>query len=166
MPQLEISTYTTQIFWVLVTFIIFWQIMDHFIIPRISDMIDARKRKYDDFILKAEEINKKALATLERYEETLAAAKKEANKQIEENEQELKKMIEEREEEISQKLKQKIEESEEKLKQEQQATMDKIEELSEKAAIEIVKELGLKKITIEDIQELSKQKDSEDEYRK
>ena len=82
MPQLEISTYLTQIFWVITTFIIFWMVMDHVIIPKISDTIEARKRKYDDYIIKAEEINKKALATLERYESTLAAAKSKASEQI------------------------------------------------------------------------------------
>ena len=53
MPQLEISTYLTQIFWVITTFIIFWMVMDHVIIPKISDTIEARKRKYDDYIIKA-----------------------------------------------------------------------------------------------------------------
>ena len=60
MPQLEMSTYGTQIFWVLLTFICFWLVMDRFIIPRIADMVEARKRKYDDYILKAEQITKKA----------------------------------------------------------------------------------------------------------
>ena len=50
MPQLEISTYLTQIFWVITTFIIFWMVMDHVIIPKISDTIEARKRKYDDYL--------------------------------------------------------------------------------------------------------------------
>ena len=100
MPQLDISTYLTQIFWVLVTFITFWMIMDHIIIPKISETIEARKRKYDDYIMKAEEINKKALATLERYEETLTAAKLQATEQIKANEEDLQKMIEKREEEI------------------------------------------------------------------
>ena len=62
MPQLEISTYLTQIFWVLLTFICFWLVMDRFIIPGIAETIDARKRKYDDYLLKAERVNKKALA--------------------------------------------------------------------------------------------------------
>ena len=42
MPQLEISTYLTQIFWVLLTFICFWLVMDRFIIPGIAETIDAR----------------------------------------------------------------------------------------------------------------------------
>ncbi len=159
MPQLDISTYLTQIFWVLVTFITFWMIMDHIIIPKISETIEARKRKYDDYIMKAEEINKKALATLERYEETLTAAKLQATEQIKANEEDLQKMIEKREEEINQQLKVKIAEHEETLIRDRTATMLKIEELSEIAAATIIKQLDLKTITETDIKQISKQKE-------
>lgn len=159
MPQLEISTYLTQIFWVITTFVVFWMIMDHIIIPKISETIEARKRKYDDFIMKAEEINKKALATLERYEETLAAAKLKASEQIKANEDELRKMIEEREDEINQQLKSKIAEHEEKLVKDKASTMSKIEELSEIAAVAIIKQLDIKTITEADIKQISERKE-------
>ncbi len=156
MPQLEISTYLTQIFWVITTFIIFWMVMDHVIIPKISDTIEARKRKYDDYIIKAEEINKKALATLERYESTLAAAKSKASEQIKANEDALKKMIDEREEEITQQLKSKMAEHEQKLEADKASTMAKIEDLSKIAAMTIIKELDLKSISEADINQALK----------
>ena len=109
--------------------------------------------------MKAEEINKKALATLERYEETLAAAKSKASEQIKANEDSLRKMIDEREEEINQQLKAKIAEHEEKLVKDKAATMSKIEELSEIAAATIIKQLDLKTITEADIEQISKQKE-------
>lgn len=156
MPQLEISTYLTQIFWVITTFIVFWMVMDHVIIPKISDTIEARKRKYDDYIIKAEEINKKALATLERYESTLAAAKSKASEQIKANEDALKKMIDEREEEITQQLKLKMAEHEKKLEADKASTMAKIEDLSKIAAMAIVKELDLKSISEADVNQALK----------
>ena len=156
MPQLEISTYLTQIFWVITTFIIFWMVMDHVIIPKISDTIEARKRKYDDYIIKAEEINKKALATLERYESTLAAAKSKASEQIKANEDDLKKMIDEREEEITQQLKSKMAEHEQKLEADKASTIAKIEDLSKIAAMTIIKELDLKSISEADVNQALK----------
>ncbi len=159
MPQLEISSYLTQIFWVITTFIIFWMIMDYVLIPKISETIEARKRKYDDFIMKAEEINKKALGTLERYETTLAAAKLKASEQIKANEDALRKIIEEREDEINQQLKTKIAEHEERLRADKAATLSKIEELSEIAAATIIKQLDLKTITESDIQQVAQQKE-------
>ena len=67
MPQLDFSTYLTQFFWVIVTFICFWFIMDKFIVPKLRDTIEERKRKYEDLILKADKINKKALESLKKY---------------------------------------------------------------------------------------------------
>lgn len=158
MPQLEFSTYLGQIFWVLVTFISFWLIMDCFIIPKISDTIDARKRKYDDFILKAEEINKKALVSLRNYEETLTAAKARAAEQIKQNESELKEMIAEKEKEINLLLKEKIAANEAGLEREKGETLKKIEELSQTAALAIVQQLGLKSISEKDIRQIPKEK--------
>lgn len=151
MPQLEISTYLTQIFWVLITFISFWLIMDKVIIPRIAEQIEARKRKYDDFILKAEEINKKAIASLEQYEKVLAAAKSKASEEISRNEAELKRFIVEREESINQQLKEKVAENEAMLQREKEETFKKIEELAETTALSVLEKLGIDSISITDI---------------
>ena len=158
MPQLEISTYLTQIFWVLLTFICFWLVIDRFIIPGIAETIDARKRKYDDYLLKAERVNKKALASLRRYEETLAAAKAEAASQIKKNEDELKNMIAEREEDINRQLKEKIAESETQLLKDKEAAMSKIEEISQAAAYAVIQKLGLETVTAEDIRNAAEAK--------
>lgn len=160
MPQLEISTYITQIFWLITTFLCFWLIMDKLIIPRISETIEDRKRKYDEFILKAEEINKKALSVLNQYEEKLAAAKANAAEQISKNEAELKAFIQEEENNISNRLKIKVAESEELLLREKKETMSQIEELSQKAALNILQQLDVKSITLTDIKDNSVERDS------
>lgn len=153
MPQLEISTYTTQIFWVLLTFIGFWLIMDKLIVPRIAETIEARKRKYEDYVFKAEQINKKALETLRKYEETLAAAKTLADEQIKQNENELKNLITEKEEAINGRLKEKIAASEEKLEKEKKEAIKKIDEITLLSAYEITQKIGLDKISAQDIRE-------------
>ena len=137
MPQLELSTYLTQVFWVLTIFITLWIVMDRIIVPQIAEMIEARKRKYDDLILKADEINKKALASLESYNERLAAAKSKAINQINKNEQELKELIAEKEREIDACLHQKIIESEERLTAEKEEVLNKIMDIAEISAYSI-----------------------------
>lgn len=146
MPQLEISTYLTQIFWTILTFISFWLIMDKLIVPKIAETIEARKRKYDDFIIKAEEINAKALASLKNYEEALTAAKANAAVQIKKNEEELKAFISNKEEEINKRLHTQISEQEKLLAEEKAATMQKVEEMSESLAYTILEQLEIKSI--------------------
>ncbi len=158
MPQLEVSTYITQIFWLITTFLCFWLAMDKIIIPRISETIEARKRKYDEFILKAEEVNKKALNALQRYEETLAAAKANASEQISKNEAELKEFMRQEEEKITEQLKLKIAEKEDMLLHEKAETMDKIEEISRMTALTILQQLDIKSITLKDLESVEKEK--------
>lgn len=160
MPQLEVSTYISQIFWLITTFLSFWLIMDKVIIPRISETIEARKRKYNDFIIKAEEINKKALSALHKYEETLAAAKTNAARQISENEAELKAFITSEEAGINNRLKQKVAENEAKLFLEKEKTLEKIEELSQTTAYTVLQQLGIKNITPENIRKSSSKRDN------
>lgn len=155
MPQLEISTYLTQIFWVLVTFISFWIIMDRIIIPRIAEQIEARKRKYDDFIIKAEEINKKAIASLNQYEKALAAAKAQAAEQISLNEAELKQFIAEKEASLNETLKEKIAENETMLEKEKNETLKKIESLSQNLAYSILEKLEISSISLDDVKHAS-----------
>ncbi len=155
MPQLDTSVYVTQIFWLLVTFISFWLIMDKLVIPKIAEKIEERKRKYNDYILKAEEINKKALETLNTYEKKLAVAKNDAMKQINENEEALASFISEKEEEISKKLKQKIDENEIKLINEKNEALAKVDTLSKDIAWAIAERLDLDSISKQDIENLA-----------
>ena len=155
MPQFDISTYMPQIFWLLSTFLLLWLVMDRFIVPKIRDSIEERKRKYDEIILKAEQFNQKAKKTLVKYEEKIAAAKINMSEQIKLHEEELKNIIKEKELEIDIKLKEKIKTSEENLKREKEETLNRIEEISEQVAMTIINHLELTNISIDDIKNAS-----------
>jgi F-type H+-transporting ATPase subunit b len=160
MPQFDISTFAPQIFWLITSFLFLWLVMDRFIVPKIRDSIEERKRKYDEIILKAEQFNQKAKKSLAKYEDKIAAAKINMSEQIKAHEEELRKIIKEKELEIDIKLKDKIKTSEESLKEDQEETLSRIEEISEKVAITIVNHLELTNITIDDIKNASKKGDT------
>lgn len=160
MPQFDVSTYMPQIFWVLVIFFCYWLLMDKFLIPKIAEMVEARKRKYNDFILKAEEINKKAQESLAQYENTLSAARAEANAQIAKNEADLKELITQKENELKKELSAKMAVHEERLAAERKNILKKIDELSAKTAYIAVQQLDLPVITRKDIDELAKRGES------
>ena len=156
MPQFDVSTYMPQMFWVLVVFFCYWLLMDKFLIPRIAEMVEARKRKYNDFILKAEEINKKAQESLMQYENALSAARAAAAEQIAQNEAELKELIEQKEAELKQELSLKMAEHKAKLASEKEDILEKIDELSVKVVFTAVQQLNLSAITHSDIDKLVK----------
>ena len=117
--------------------------MKKIIITKIDNKVEERKRKYNYFILKADEFNTKALASLKRYEETLAAAKAEAAEQISAEEKKLKDYITQKQEELTQQLNQKIKENEARLIKEREEAMKNIEIMAENAASVILQKLDI-----------------------
>ena len=58
MPQLDTSTFTSQLFWLVVCFFSMMFIMSKFIIPKIADIMEQRQRKIDGYLNKAALRNK------------------------------------------------------------------------------------------------------------
>lgn len=82
MPQLDISTYTTQLFWLAVTFVSLLVIIWRSAVPRISEALETRQRRIDDNTDRASEVKKEAEAAIEAYEAALAEARAEAQARI------------------------------------------------------------------------------------
>ena len=142
MPQLEPASYISQIFWLTVTFLCLWFTMSLFIIPRIKEIIEARAQKIEDYVQKAQTINKQALETLQRYEEAIEKAKNVAQEKIAEQRTALDQQIEERKNEMQDILSKKILENEQILEKERIETFNAADEISQKTAAVILQKLG------------------------
>ena len=65
MPQLDVTTFASQLFWLLLTFVPLYLIIVRVALPRIGEVLEARQDKIDDDL-------KKAAARKEEAEEVLA----------------------------------------------------------------------------------------------
>jgi F-type H+-transporting ATPase subunit b len=72
MPQLEASTFISQLFWLAITFIGLYWVMWKVIIPRVADVLQDRQERIDDDLEKAEALRNEAAGVLEAYEKTVA----------------------------------------------------------------------------------------------
>lgn len=160
MPQLETSTFLSQIFWLLITFFSLWFMMSWFIIPRIEEIIEQRRQKIDGYIQKAEKINKQALQSLEKYEKSLQKAKQEADERIAQNKAELSRSIAEKHAEIEDILNRKIADNEYILAKERMETLAAINEVSLSLASEIISKLDIEPIDKEKLQLAVSDKDN------
>ena len=78
MPQLEASTFISQLFWLAVTFIGLYGVMWKIIIPRVADVLQDRQERIDDDLQKAEALRNEAAGVLEAYEKTVADGRAQA----------------------------------------------------------------------------------------
>lgn len=143
MPQLETSTYLSQFFWLITSFLTLWFCMAWVIIPKIEEVMEQRRRKIDDFVQKAEKINKQALQSLNKYEKALQKAKNEADLLLEQNKIALQESVSKKHTELEDMLNKKIADTEYMLAKERLETLAAINDVSNKLASEILAKLDV-----------------------
>lgn len=151
MPQLDLSTFASQAFWMVLSFCLLWILLSIFVTPKIADVLEQRKRKIDDYIRKAEKLNQQAKASLAKYEQALNEAKQKAAASIAENQKESASFLVAEEKLLNERLNKQIADSEFKLATEKKETLLQIESLSQNLAFEIVQKLGFTNISKKDI---------------
>lgn len=158
MPQLDLSTFASQAFWMVVCFSLLWILVSVFVTPKITDVLEQRKRKIDDYIRKAEKLNQQAKTSLEKYEQALNEAKIKASADIAASQKESAAFLAAEEKMLNERLNKQIADSEFKLATEKKETLQQIESLSQNLAFEIVQKLGFTQISKEDIANAAAQK--------
>lgn len=112
MPQLDVSTYSSQIAWLVITFLVLFLIMWKVIVPRIAGALEARQRRMDENLARAAELQQEAETLLAAYEESLSEARSEAQKTISEAAQRASEEASQRHEELGEALSKRIADSE------------------------------------------------------
>jgi F-type H+-transporting ATPase subunit b len=84
MPQLDFSTFPSQIFWLAVIFVLLYLLMARVALPRVSAMIDARKARIEGDLERAGQMKAEAEAVMAAYERSLADARAQAQATLKE----------------------------------------------------------------------------------
>ena len=79
LPQLDIETYASQIFWLIVTFIVLYFLVAKIAMPRIAEVLEGRQERIEDDLDKAETLKKEAYLVKIEYEKALSSAREEAH---------------------------------------------------------------------------------------
>ena len=88
---------------------------------------------------------------MEKYQAALAAATAEADKSLNKTQDELNKLIENKQTELEESLKEKIAAGEAEIRKSKEAALKEVKTLSEKLALDVVKKIGLKEISPQQI---------------
>lgn len=91
MPQLDVSTFPNQIFWLLVTLVVIYFVLSRVALPRVGGVLAARKSAITADLAAAEELKQKAVDAEKAYNDALAQARAEAGKIVAEARAEIQK---------------------------------------------------------------------------
>lgn len=79
LPQLDIQTYPSQIFWLIIAFIVLYFLVSKIAVPRISEVLSEREERIADDLDKAETLSKEAEQVRAEYEKALGEARDKAH---------------------------------------------------------------------------------------
>ncbi|AHC73413.1 H+-transporting two-sector ATPase, B/B' subunit [Candidatus Endolissoclinum faulkneri L5] len=82
LPQFDTSTYSSQIFWLIISFLLFYFIMSTKAIPRIAFVLRERQKRIEGDINKANSLREEADEIRIKYERFLAESRSQANEII------------------------------------------------------------------------------------
>jgi F-type H+-transporting ATPase subunit b len=93
MPQLDFSTFSNQIFWLVVTLVVIYIIMNRIALPRIASVLADRHDTIQRDLEKAEALKQKAVEAEDAYNKALADARVEASSIVAETKAEIQKEL-------------------------------------------------------------------------
>ena len=112
MPQLDISTFAPQLFWLAISFVVLYVLMAWLGLPRIGKAIGARRDRIDDDLAHAAQVKTEAEEVLAAYQKALAEARAVAQATLKETGERLAAEAAERQRALAQRLAQQIEAAE------------------------------------------------------
>ncbi|MEQ8734536.1 MAG: F0F1 ATP synthase subunit B' [Rhodospirillaceae bacterium] len=78
MPQFDPSTFSSQLFWLVISFVALYWVVSKFAIPRIADILEQRERVVQDDLDRAESLKTEAEQALADYQAAMADAREQA----------------------------------------------------------------------------------------
>ena len=142
LPQLDFTTWPTQVFWLVVTFIIAYVLMARLVTPKIGAVLEKRASTIAGDLASAKAANEEAKSTFDSYEKSLADARSAAADQASAAMAEAKANAQATEDELSKKLNRKVKTAETKLEKMRSDAMENLEDIAADAAGQAVKQLA------------------------
>ena len=141
MPQLDITAFSPQIIWLLITFITLYVLMAKVALPRIGSILEQRQARIDDNLDAAQNLRNESNADAEAYDKSLAEAREQARTTIFEATQEMSNEAAKRHEELGTRLTGDIKAAEERISAAKTAALGGIQEAASSVASQATERL-------------------------
>ena len=141
MPQLDVSTFVPQLFWLAVTFGLLLLLMARVGLPRVGGLIEARRRRVDEDLARAAQLKTEAEAALAAYQEALAKARAEAQAAVKETTDRMATEAAERQRQLSESLARQTAEAEQQIAAAKQRALSEMPEIATEVARSVAERL-------------------------
>lgn len=138
LPQLDIATWPSQLFWLVVLFAAGYVVMAKIVTPRIGTVLEERRQTVEADLNKARQASAEAATIREKYEADLNKARGEASDLTREAAADASKNAEAAEAKIAKKLVEKVAKAEVKLAEAKNSALTNLNEVAAAAAVEAV----------------------------
>ena len=142
MPQLDLSTFPNQIFWLIVTLLVIYLVLSRIALPRIGGVLAERKGVITNDLAAADELKQKAVSAEKTYQDALVRARAEAAKIVTEAKAEIQKDLNKAIAVADAEIAAKSAESEQRIGDIRAGALDAITQVAKDTARELVVALG------------------------
>jgi F-type H+-transporting ATPase subunit b len=141
MPQLNIETFPSQLFWLAISFIVLYILMSWIGLPRLSAAIEARRQRREDDLARAARLKTEAEAANAAFQRTMAEARAQAQAAIKESTDRLAAEAAERQRALAASLAQQIDEAERRIAATKQQALSEVRGIAVDVGRSVVEKL-------------------------
>ena len=134
MPQLDMTTYGTQLFWLVVPFVVLLILLWSFALPRIGRVLEQRQRQITDDLEQAEKLKQEAEDAIKAYETSLSEARSKAHQLLTKTQMELDDQAAEQRNLLDAQLAEKQTQAETQIKKAREQALNSVREVAIEAA--------------------------------
>jgi F-type H+-transporting ATPase subunit b len=141
MPQLDFSTYPSQIFWLFITLSVLYYTLARHLLPPVVEIVEQRKQRIAGDLERAKKMQQEAEQVKYEYELALQKARAEANQILQATTVRIKTMQDERVARLEESLGQQMQEAEARIRKSKDAISKEIQTIAENLAQDVVNKL-------------------------
>jgi F-type H+-transporting ATPase subunit b len=142
MPQFDPSSYTSQLFWLVVMFVALYWIVSKIAVPRIGEVLEQRARVIQDDLDRAAQLKAEVDAAVAAYEKAMAEARAQAYDHMRAIQADMKAVADKRTAEVTAQVNQQISEAEGRIASAKQSALDSIKGVAAETARDVVAKLA------------------------
>lgn len=141
MPQLDLATFPTQLIWLAITFIVLYLVMQAVGLPRVGDVIAARRARIEGDLEKAQQLKNETEAVIAAYEKALTEARMQAQITLRETTEQLNAQSAERQRKVVEELGRETAAAERRISDAKQQALGSLREIAIEATREAAQKL-------------------------